>query len=400
MPTIAPRALFATILLGTLVAAPAARAADPGVTDNEIVIGLFAPLSGALAAFGTDALNAAKLVYDEANAKGGVHGRKIRVIVEDDKCNPNEANAIAQKLVTVDNVFMLHGGSCTAAAAAIQSFVTRQKVPHVMLNASGDPALFPVTRYVFGGFGGTQGTVGSGMMQFAIDKLKAKSVAYISSDDDYGTSNYGGTKAAADKAGVKIATYERIPNTITDVTATMLRVKQSNPDVIISAAYPQGAVLIAQARSSYGMSQPLVQATQGVTSPAAFATNVGDAAALKDFYYSDVIVDQPDSTRLKPIYDKYRAAFPDRKIVATYMVMGIASAQAVVNALDKAGRDLTRETFVNALEDLNFESGVFSGPVAFSAQRHDAVRSTNILKFDGKDLSIAGTYFWDGSRAQ
>jgi len=53
--------------------------------------------------------------------------------------------------------------------------------------------------YVFGGFGGTQGTVGSGMMQFAIDKLKAKSVAYISSDDDYGTSNYGGAKAAADR---------------------------------------------------------------------------------------------------------------------------------------------------------------------------------------------------------
>ena len=63
------------------------------------------------------------MVYDDINAKGGIHGRKIRLVIEDDKCTPNELVAVVKKLVTVDKVFMLHGGSCTAAIAAAQEYV-------------------------------------------------------------------------------------------------------------------------------------------------------------------------------------------------------------------------------------------------------------------------------------
>ena len=147
------KSLFAAALMGVLTA-NAARAADPGITDSEITIGLFAPMSGPLAAFGLDALQAAKMWYEEANKKGGIHGRKIKVLAEDDKCNPNEVVAVVKKLVTVDKTFIVHGGSCTAAAVAAQEFVTREKVPHVMLNASGDGAVIPPTRYVFGAFAG------------------------------------------------------------------------------------------------------------------------------------------------------------------------------------------------------------------------------------------------------
>src|SRR5690242_2693928 len=86
-----------TILLAsalTLSITGPVRAADPGITDNEITIGLFAPMSGQLAAFGLDALQAAKMWYEEINKKGGIHGRKIKVIAEDDKCVPNEAVAV------------------------------------------------------------------------------------------------------------------------------------------------------------------------------------------------------------------------------------------------------------------------------------------------------------------
>ena len=122
-------ALLAAALSAALTA-NAAQAADPGITDNEITIGLFAPMSGPLAAFGLDALQAAKMWYEEANKKGGIHGRKIKVLVEDDKCNANEVVAVVKKLITVDKTFIVHGGSCTAAAVAAQEFVTREKVPH------------------------------------------------------------------------------------------------------------------------------------------------------------------------------------------------------------------------------------------------------------------------------
>src|ERR1043165_4292691 len=73
--------LCAAALMAAL-SADAARAADPGITDGEITIGLFAPMSGPLAAFGLDALQAARMWYEETNKKGGIHGRKIKVIVE------------------------------------------------------------------------------------------------------------------------------------------------------------------------------------------------------------------------------------------------------------------------------------------------------------------------------
>jgi branched-chain amino acid transport system substrate-binding protein len=394
------KTIGALLLMLTAVAAGQARAADPGVTDDEILIGMFAPLSGPLAAFGTDTLNAARMVYDQANKAGGIYGRKIRTIVEDDKCNPNETNAIALKLVTVDHVFMLHGGSCTAAAVTIQSYVTRMKVPFMMLNASGDPALFPPSRYVFGGFGGTQGGIGASIVQFPIEKLKAKKIAYITSDDDFGTSNYTAAKAAVAKLGGEIVAYERVPNNIVDVTPTMLRVRQANPDVIVSAVYPQGAVLIAQARANYGMTQPLVQAAQGITNPGVFAKNVGDPAALRDFYYSSAAGDLIDGPKLKDAYSEYRAAYPDRTTINFLMVMGIPSAQTIVKALQGAGRDLTRENFIDALEKVRFVSPELAAPVAFSPERHDALRGQIIVKFDGTNSEVVGQYEWDGSRQQ
>ena len=182
----------------------AAQAADPGITDSEITIGLFAPMSGQLTAFGLDALQAAKMWYEEVNKKGGIHGRKIKVLVEDDKCSPNDVVAVVKKFVTVDNVFMVHGGSCTAAAVAAQEFVTREKVPHVMLNASGDAAVIPPTRYVFGAFGGTQRAVGATLAEFAVKELKGKRLALVAHDDDYGKANVATIRAVAARLGVRL----------------------------------------------------------------------------------------------------------------------------------------------------------------------------------------------------
>ena len=227
-------AILTSLALFALQPGPS-RAADPGITETEITIGLFAPMSGQLTNFGLDPLQAAKMWYEEVNKKGGIAGRKIKVLVEDDKCNPTEVVAVVKKLVTVDNVFLLNGGSCTAAAVAAQEFVTREKVPFVMLNAAGDGAVMPPTRYVFGGFGGTQRSVGGTLMEFAAKELKGKKVAYFADDNEFGNSNWTAAKAVADRLGVQVVADERLSQKTTDVTASMLKVRQANPDVIISA---------------------------------------------------------------------------------------------------------------------------------------------------------------------
>ena len=124
-------------LAASLFTGLAARAEDPGITDKAIKIGIFGPLSGPNMAYGFDVVNAAKMYYDKINKEGGIHGRKIEYVVEDDRCNANDLVAAVKKLVEQDQVFMLNGGSCSAAVVAAKDYVVRNKVPLLMLNASG-----------------------------------------------------------------------------------------------------------------------------------------------------------------------------------------------------------------------------------------------------------------------
>jgi branched-chain amino acid transport system substrate-binding protein len=390
------RLLIGAALLGVAVGPLPSRAADPGITDTEITIGLFAPLSGPLAAFGTDALYAAKMWYEETNKKGGIHGRKIKIIVEDDKANPNETVSIVKKLVTVDRVFLLNGGSSTLAAVAAQEFVTREKVPFAMLNAAGDSAVIPPTRYVFGAFGGTQRTVGASIAQFSIEQLKGKKIAYLTHPDEFGAANAAAAQAVAARLGAKIVVLERVSVKVTDVTAPMINVRAANPDIIISTLYPQVSPLIAQKYAEFGMTVPLVMAVQAIPVPVVFAKNVGNNDALKNFYYGSPLNDLTDGPKQQKWIQMYKSYYPDRKPGA-FMTYGLPSAMSIVRALDKAGRDVTRESFIDAMETLDFDTGVLAGPIAFAKDRRDGHRASIFIKFDGKSYTLMpGVYYWNG----
>ena len=387
-------------LIGAFAAslmAPMLHAQTPGVSNNEIVIGLFAPLSGPLVAYGVDPLNAAKMFYDDINAKGGIHGRKIRLVIEDDKCTGNELVGVVKKLITVDNVFILHGGSCTAAIAAAQEYIQREKVPFVMLNAAGDNAVFPATRYMFGSFQGTQRVYGSALAEFAVKSLKAKRVAVIVHDDDYGKANLAAAKAVIERLGGEVVAQERIPPNISDITAPVLNLRASKPDAILSGAYPAPAVLLAQKYGEFGMTNiPLLQSTQGMPTPSVYAKNVGNPDALKNLYHTWSFSDIANEAIRARFVGMYKKSFPERE-PGPFMVTGVPSALAVIDTLQRMGRDLTREKFVDAMEKLNLNADVMTGPLQFAPGRRDALRSVVVVKFDGKtQKAMPDIYTWNG----
>jgi len=371
--------------------------AEPGITDDEIVIGLFAPLSGPLVGYGLDPLQMVKLMYEEVNQKGGIHGRKIRVVVEDDKCQANPLVAAVKKLVTVDHVFLLHGGACTAAISAAQEFINREKVPFVMLNAAGDAAVFPPTRYMFGSFQGTQRVYASALTEFAARELKTRRLAIIVHDDEYGNASLATAKAVAARQGMEVVAVERIPPSITDVTAPMLNIRAAKPDAIFSGAYPAPAVLITQKYAEYGMtSAAMLVAIQGIPTPAVFAKNVGNDAALRNFYHSWAY-DVSNEPLMQKWFGKYKARYPDREQPSGLMIIAVPSTLSVIAALEKAGRDLTRERFVEAMESLELKHELVVGTLRFGPGRRDAIRDNVVVKFDGKTEKVmAGVYTWNG----
>jgi branched-chain amino acid transport system substrate-binding protein len=97
--------------------------------QSTIPIGLVQPLTGAFAAAGTDVVNGAKIAADEINAKGGVLGKKLELIIEDTKSNPTEAAAVAEKLIVRDKVPVLMGASASTATLAVMPKLMEYKVP-------------------------------------------------------------------------------------------------------------------------------------------------------------------------------------------------------------------------------------------------------------------------------
>ena len=371
--TAAGLTLAASLLIGA-----AAGAQEPGITDKAIKIGIFGPLSGPNMAYGFDVVNAAKMYYDKINKEGGIHGRKIEYVVEDDRCNANDLVAAVKKLVEQENVFMLNGGSCSAAVVAAKDYVVRNKVPYLMLNASGDGALFPPTDYIFGAYSISQYAVGGAMVEFAAKQFGAKNVAYINHDDAYGAWNLEGSKKDAEVNGVKLS-VESINPGINDVTAPFLKVRAANPDAILLVTYARPAALLIKKAAEMGFNKPIILSVTGTASLNQLAENVGKDA-LKNFYTQEVMIDSPGGAKLKPIYDMYKAAYPELAAKPdhpqTYMPYGIPPAMSLVKALQDAGPNPTREKVLAALKTQDFDSGVMAGRMQFGPEPRAANRST------------------------
>ena len=389
-----PRTLVALATLTLTLGA--AQAQDPGITATSIKLGVFAPLSGNSMAYGFDVLNAAKMYYDKVNKEGGIHGRKIELVVEDDRCSANDLLAAVKKLTEQDKVFMLNGGSCSGAVVGAREYIERAQIPYVMLNASGDGALYPPSKYIYGAFSISQRAVGGSMVQFAFEHLKGKKIGYINHDDAYGSWNLEAAEFQSKQRGTELQVQSVNPN-ITDVTAPMLKIRAANPDALVITTYARPVGLLVKKAHELGFNKPIVIGVNGTADLKQLVENVGNKEAFRNVYIQEVLADVPGGPKLKWVYDMYAQYYPDLAAKPghpqTYMPYGIPSAMAVVNALKAAGPQPTREKVLTALSQTKFDSGVMAGPIELTATDHAGQKSAIYLKFDGDNKTLVpGTY--------
>lgn len=385
------RAAMCMAIAGLGLAQPV-QAAEPGITDSTIRIGLFSPLSGAGMAYGFDVVNAAKMYYDKVNKEGGIHGRKIELVIEDTRCNANDLVAAVKKLVEQDRVFVLNGGSCSAAVVAAKEYVERAKVPFLMLNASGDGALYPPSKYIYGAFSISQYAVGGSVVEFAVQHFNAKKIGYINHDDAYGGWNQTTAEFQAKQhEGVSLAVQSINPS-INDVTAPMLKVRAANPDVLLLTTYARPAALIIKKAHELGWNKPIVLTVTGTADLTQLVENVGGAAALQNFYIQDVVAGLPSDPKMQWVYDMYKEYYPDLASKPghpqSYMPYGLPPAMTVVQALKDAGPEPTREKFLAALQNFKLETNVMAGPIEFTPTDHAAQKSAIYMKFDGQNKDL------------
>jgi branched-chain amino acid transport system substrate-binding protein len=370
-------ATVATALSGGLVRA------EPGITDNEIRIGMWTPLSGPVALLGQSARDGVRLWVKEVNERGGIHGRKINFISYDDAGSPQEAQTAIRRLIDQDQVFMLISGSVSGSTLPVRQIITREKVPFVSSISSNINLMKPFSRYIFRIYA-NEDSQALGIINWMMDHERIQRPAIIYNSNDYGVGGFQIYDEVLKKnyKTPSVATERYNPGD-QDFTAQLLRIKGANPDGVLVYAFAQEAGIIVRQAKELGLTAKLFGG--GGTSTPLLQRGAGPAAAgFTSVLVVPEIPERSDKPGVVAYREKLKAAFypdgfpPGRP--SEYDMAAYTAAKITEAALDKVGRNVAREAFVDALESMkNFDVGV-TFPISYSKDNHEGTTQVEIVR--------------------
>jgi len=325
----------------------AAQAVD-GVSATEIKLGQSAAMTGVAAALTMEFNQGAKACFEAVNREGGINGRKISIKTLDDAFKPEPAAANTKALIEQDKVFALFGYRGTAGTTAALPIFTAAKVPVVGTTSGVWPLRAPVPPYLFHVRASTIDEVETAVRQITNQGVVRIAIAY--QDDGYGKEALGALEAAMKSRGLSIAVNAPIPRNSDDVATAARQVAASNAQAVMLAMQAKpAATFITEVRKSGASMQFIALSVAG-----GVYANLGPAA-------EGVVVVQvtptPFVATAAPIVKEYQEAMKkiDAKGFSYGSMEGFIAAKALVRGLSKAGKDLTREKFIAAMETLKSE---------------------------------------------
>lgn len=353
----------------------------PGVTDDSITIGILGSLTGPAAIWGSGNHVASTMYFNKVNEAGGVHGRKIKWVVEDDGSAPPKGIAAVKKL-SGENLFAIFGPAASAVVAAARPAIDASGIPTFISIPSTPRATDPFSKNVFRTGPLNDTLQGYLVADFAVTQLKAKRVALLSQSDEYGQRGADSVlKRLKERHGMAPAAHEVFNVSDTDFTAQVLKVRDARADALIVYGYIAPSSTIVRQAKQLGVEAKIIGSN--ATSSRLYPKVVGEAAT--GVLNVITVADLPESSR-QPIA-KFREEF--ERLHPTLVpqgrpdladLLGYGGAMTFVEGLKRAGRDLTREKFVAALETLkNFETG-FSLPTTFTPTDHEGQKAARILE--------------------
>lgn len=373
-----------------LAAGATASAQDTtGLTKDTIKLGVFGPMTGSAALFGK-AVFGVEAVFKEVNDKGGIHGRKIELVREDTACDPARGLAAYKKLVSQERVFAINGGLCSNVMMAVKSEIEKSKVPFVVIGAASPRISDPLVANLFQPVATTD-EIGKTIIDYAMSRPDTTKIAFVSHSDDWGKSNrdpalaYLKEKFKLDP--VADLTMERGSS---DATPQVLRLRNSGAQFVVLMMYPAEVAIFMRDAYKYGLKIPVL----GPQSISLEDTRdrVGGIAAVRNmavYYPYAKTLHSPEMKRWADLINKY---YPSER-VESFSFLGMSGAYALVQALQDAGPDLTREKLIAALDNIkSFDSGISSAPVSFSPQSHAGIHGGAMAKFRGDDIVVVKTW--------
>jgi branched-chain amino acid transport system substrate-binding protein len=361
---IAALALIAATL--GLAAGGAVAQAQRGVTDTEILIGTITDLSGVTAVQGVNNANAVRLAFDEVNEKGGINGRKIHYIVEDSQYQVPRAVQAINKLINNDGVFMTIEDGGTPMNNATFPMAIEKNVPKLLPLSAARSMYEPFNRLKFSQYSSYVDQMRAGVKYF-VEQRGKKAICAMYQDTDFGKDVFAGAQMQTEAMGMKIVATTAHKPTDTDFTAAIAKLREANCDLITMGTIVRDSTLIIATVKKLGWNVDLLG--QVASYDTAIAEAPGNVA--EGFYsMSPSLYAYPDDQRpaIKAFAQKYKAKYG---FEVNYLgEMGYTSAQIAIEALNRAGHDLTVDSLVKAMESIQDFHDLFGGSYSFSPTNH------------------------------
>jgi branched-chain amino acid transport system substrate-binding protein len=408
----ARRAVAGTALLGIALVAACGGADDQGggktqggestsqgVDEDSIKIGLFGPLSGSAAVFGKG-IHSLDALYRTVNDNGGINGRKLELVIEDGKCDPQTTRLAVTKLIQKDKVFMLHGGLCSGAVVASMPIIKQSGIPFLISSAAANGLVDPPTRNVFHGWvNSSSGTAMNAQLLSSFAKeTGAKKIGVIGQSDEWGqgwVKSFEKSLAEMNKgadAPLEVVVTAEIPPDVTDATPQVQKLKAAGVDAAAVYAYPDPMSVFLRNAHQQGLSVPVVTG-QG-TFPEDQVDRLGSLEPVANFFASYCMSAPLTSPELAKYRDAVAKYYPKDTFDLSSM-LGLSGFDINEHVLTQMGDDLTWENWIATAEKIkDLETAAAPGPVSFAPfdesdpRTRIGVESCNVSHVDpgkGKD---------------
>ncbi len=382
------KVLGTLIIIGLLAVGCVKRAPAPGVTDTEVLIGNVQDLSGPLKELGAVIPNGSNMYFDYINDQGGVHGRSIKMLIEDHQYNPQKAVAATKKLVEKDQVFCLYQVIGTSPCEAIRPILAETGTPLIapatnsgtmsdLSRKAGDLIFHTDTGY------DRQAEI---LVDYILEQNSEAKIGVVYQDDDYGENVLEGIARAESEHNLTVQKESYQRGAIDFKGQTMNLLKGGCTDVIIAGIVREPVTVMKTAEAmnykpNFFGTGPTVDARVGK-----LAGSAGEGFTAT--YWANMWnSDAPGPKLYRELCEKYDIPEP---YIGLYHYYGFATAQLLVEGLERAGRNPTRKSLVRGLETLkNWDVGSFP-PITFDRNDHAGVDKVQLVKMqNGEQVVIS-----------
>ena len=312
--------VLAMIMLSTVLTSAA----------TKVKIGVICPITGPSSTFGSGVKDAIAIAQDKLKASNGINGMEVEFIILDDRANPAEAVAAAERLIHNEKVSVLLVPVMSSVVLAVMEVTEANKIPLVTSGATAESITQKGYQYIFRTCA-TNATQASIIIPYAVERFKPKTAAIIYENTDYGTSLRDNTISTLEKLGVKVVGTEHYIRESVDFRAQLTKLRALKPDILFMASITAEAVQIMRQRLELGWKDVQLVAFNGIgTDTIGLAGNAAEGL----LYVSGFEDTLPDSV-VKEFYDDWMKKY--NKPINTTGAAAYNAVRVILDAIKRGG---------------------------------------------------------------